>query len=227
MINFGPFTFSTHFWSLANLQRWRQAGAISLVGLGLGLSGFGLMKITQASQVPVCVSAVDELQISPPVLIEVDVAGQVKRPGRYQLAADSRVGDALDQAGGFTDQVDLSYVAQQLNLAAQLADQDKIYLPAADEKTSATQSEATATSVTGGGSLPTETSAISNSVASGEPLVSVNQATQSELEELPDIGAKRAQQIIAGRPYQNLGELVTKEILTTSLWEKVKDRLTL
>src|SRR5262249_7623694 len=48
----------------------------------------------------------------------VDVAGAVKQPGVYRLAAGARVEDALQRAGGATRRADLS----QVNRAAKLED---------------------------------------------------------------------------------------------------------
>jgi competence protein ComEA len=48
----------------------------------------------------------------------VDVAGAVRRPGLYHLAAGTRIADAVAAAGGATAKADVTLV----NLAAPLAD---------------------------------------------------------------------------------------------------------
>ena len=55
-------------------------------------------------------------------VVVVDVAGKVRRPGLYRLAAGARVNDALRAAGGALRGVDLS----TLNLAAKVADGQQI-----------------------------------------------------------------------------------------------------
>ena len=46
----------------------------------------------------------------------------------HRLPAGSRVGDAIDSAGGYSAQVDIAASAQRLNLAQRLQDGDKIQL---------------------------------------------------------------------------------------------------
>src|SRR5919197_5628139 len=55
----------------------------------------------------------------------VHVAGAVRRPGVYKLAAGSRVDDALERAGGATRRADLG----GLNLAAKLEDGRQVLVP--------------------------------------------------------------------------------------------------
>ena len=60
-----------------------------------------------------------------PAGIVVHAAGAVSRPGLYRLPRDARVADLLDAAGGPTLETDLDRV----NLAAPLADGQRLYLP--------------------------------------------------------------------------------------------------
>src|SRR4051812_30742457 len=55
----------------------------------------------------------------------VDVAGAVKHPGVFRLAAGSRVADALARAGGATRRADLT----QVNRAAKLEDGRQVLVP--------------------------------------------------------------------------------------------------
>jgi len=56
-------------------------------------------------------------------------------------------------------------------------------------------------------------------------LVDINSATSEELEALPGIGQAYAARIIKDRPYRAKNELVQKNILPQSVYEKVKDRI--
>lgn len=57
--------------------------------------------------------------------------------------------------------------------------------------------------------------------------VDINTAPQPQLEGLPGVGPARGAAIIAGRPYTDLIDLVTKKILTQAAFDGVKDRIAL
>ena len=107
--------------------------------------------------------------------IAVDVEGAVNNPGLYELAPGSRVGDAVEMAGGMTDDA----LAHGVNRAAKLEDGMQVYVPSASEETAPkvlTQPQS------------------AESVPSGK--VSLNSASASELQELPGIGPSLSQRII-------------------------------
>jgi competence protein ComEA len=114
----------------------------------------------------------------------VDVAGAVRRPGLYRLAAGTRVDDALAAAGGATARADLDAV----NRAAPLADGEQIVVPV--------RGAAAAAGATG--------------TAPGAP-VDLNSATVEQLDTLPGIGPTTAQKIVAYRQqhgaFHSLAEL--------------------
>lgn len=110
--------------------------------------------------------------------IMVHVAGSVRVPGVYEVAAGSRVIDAVTAAGGPL----VRAAVDAVNLAAPIVDGEKIYLPAVGEIVTASM----------GG---TSTAAGSASTA----LVNVNTATADQLDTLPGIGPSTAAAIIARR----------------------------
>ena len=55
--------------------------------------------------------------------------------------------------------------------------------------------------------------------------VDLNAATVDELTELPGIGKHEARRIVAGRPYHDKHDLVSKKILSTAAYEKLKDEV--
>lgn len=61
--------------------------------------------------------------------IFVHVCGAVKNPGIYRLPAGSRTGDAIEAAGGFTEDAD----TDSLNLAELLSDSQQIRAPTKGE----------------------------------------------------------------------------------------------
>ncbi len=56
--------------------------------------------------------------------------------------------------------------------------------------------------------------------------IDLNAATEEDLTELPGVGKHEAKRIIAGRPYHDKHDLVTKKIMTASAYEKLKDDVT-
>src|SRR5699024_12178226 len=55
----------------------------------------------------------------------VDLKGEVKNPGVYELSTDDRIQKVIEQAGGFTNDAD----EQQINLAQKVHDEMVIYVP--------------------------------------------------------------------------------------------------
>lgn len=63
-------------------------------------------------------------------LITVDVKGAVKSPGIYDLPVGSRVNDAVQKAGGLTEQAD----SKSLNLAQKVSDEALAHVPTKGEE---------------------------------------------------------------------------------------------
>lgn len=63
--------------------------------------------------------------------------------------------------------------------------------------------------------------------ASGDRRVDLNSATEAQLDSLPGIGPVRAKAIIAGRPYTDMKDLVTKKVLTPGVLDGIKARVAL
>jgi len=89
---------------------------------------------------------------------------------------------------------------------------------AADSK-SATPAEAKA--IDSGKAAKAAKAADKKAVAPAK-LVDINQASKAELKKLPGIGETEADKIIAGRPYLSKANLVTQNILTREVYEKLK-----
>lgn len=129
-----------------------------------------------------------------PQLLVVHVAGAVTRPGVYQLGSSARVVDAIEAAGGTTGEAD----ANRVNLAAPVADGERIYVPAIGEVTSVDLALNAHPSDTGDRTTPTG------------PL-DVNTATAGQLEQLPGIGPATAAAIVDDRdrngPFASVDDL--------------------
>ena len=117
--------------------------------------------------------------------IMVDVKGAVQSEGVYELPSTARVNDAIEAAGGFSDQAD----KKSVNLAQKLSDEAVVYVASQGENVSVVQS-ATSSSATGdSGSENTEK-------------INLNTATVADLTTISGIGEKRANDILAYRDSQ-------------------------
>ncbi len=137
----------------------------------------------------------------------IDVKGQVAKPGVYELPAGSRMQDAIQAAGGFTAEAD----SRAINLALIVVDETSLYVPATGEEIVVTTTPQTATGDAGG-------------------LININQATETELMELPGIGPSKAAAILAYR--NEVGRFKAPEELTEvtgigdKTFEQLKDLIT-
>ena len=123
----------------------------------------------------------------------VHICGAVEAPGVYELAAGSRICDALDMAGGFLDEACKEYI----NLAQILSDGQKIYIPTIDEVQEEQQAAGTASWEW---KEQNESTADSNELkSSAEGKINLNTATKEQLMTLPGIGASKAESILSYR----------------------------
>lgn len=58
------------------------------------------------------------------------------------------------------------------------------------------------------------------------PKVDINSAAKPDLVKLPGIGEAIADKIIAGRPWKKIDQLVSKKVLTASVYAKIKGLIT-
>lgn len=131
-----------------------------------------------------------EQAAQPGETLTIDVAGAVRKPGVVRLDSGARVQDALDRAGGPSDEADLS----RLNLAAPLVDGSQLVVPSANDAHAPV-----AGAYRGGGSTgyaKTEESPAPSSEGTG---VSLSLASARELESVPGIGPATAARILEYR----------------------------
>ncbi len=161
--------------------------------------------------------------------IVVDVGGAVLRPGVYTFLPGARVIDAIRKAGGFSAQIDREAVALEFNQAELLKENQKIFVPMKgvvrlDRATGVTHDQIIQAATARVNSL----SPVSGSQVSGEPnYISLNFSSQKELETLPGVGEVRAKGIIESRPYLSLEDAAERSGMTSSIFSKVKDLVTL
>ncbi len=118
--------------------------------------------------------------------IYVDVVGQVKHPGMYELAEGARLAAAVEAAGGFAKKADRASV----NQAQVLTDGQQVVVAEkqSDAGTATTQVKASSSGLS---------SSAQTSSTGGK--VNINTADASELTTLSGIGEVTAQKIIADR----------------------------
>jgi len=176
--------------------------------IGLVLSGILLLTGRPPAGNPV------ELMPSPtPAPIVVYVTGAVNRPGVYRLPLDSRLADAVLQAGGFKESAEIS----QVNLADKLNDGDQIDIPGV------TEIATPVLTIGGNGILVTATPAV------GEP-VNINTATVEQLDALPGIGLTAAKAIITYRtengPFTRVDDLIKVPGIGPETMDQIRDLVT-
>ncbi|EOT28901.1 helix-hairpin-helix domain-containing protein [Enterococcus saccharolyticus] len=142
--------------------------------------------------------------------IVVDIKGEVKKPGVYELEPGARVEEIVLLAGGFTDKAE----ERQLNLAEKLTDQQMIYVPNKEEAKD----------------LPIPTVTTASEGSSPMNIVNINTATLTELQTLTGIGPSKAQAIIDYREengnFKSIAELQEVNGFGEKTVEKLKESIT-
>ena len=194
-------------WSLA------VKGAVIAVVLLLLVAVGGLLpkKEEAVEETEVVVTTVlaekTEASTTQETVIFVDIKGAVKNPGVYQMKVGDRVKDALDAAGGLTEEAD----SQKVNLAKRLEDQMAIVVPKVGEEAEEIPAGET------------------RKEATKEGKVNINTATVEELKTLKGVGEKKAEAIIEYRKkngsFQTKEDLMKVRGIGKKLFESFQERI--
>ncbi len=137
--------------------------------------------------------------------IYVYVCGAVTNVGVYAMPEGSRIYEAVQMAGGFTEEAAVA----QINQAEVLEDEDYVYVPTKAE---------TASGTTAGN--PAGLSTKSN-------LIDLNRATKEELMTIPGVGEAKASQIIQYREehgrFKKIEDIMNISGIKEGLFEKIRD----
>jgi competence protein ComEA len=172
------------------------------ISVGLALTAIILIVAIPPHGTPIVLSP-------PPTLepIKIFITGAIHQPGLYSLPRGSRVESAITAAGGLTGNADLN----KINLAAKIADGDKITIPSVFDPTSQPLTvQATSTPI----SFP----------------IDINTASLEELDALPGIGNAKAQSIIQYREengdFQKIEDIMNVPGIGEGIYNNIKELIT-
>jgi len=148
-------------------------------------------------------------------VIKVHIVGAVLNPGVYQLKAGDRVEDAINAAGGASNEADLL----KIDLARRVVDEMQIIVP-----------ERTATPSPPQSTIPPQNTASVPIESGSNGKINVNSASAAEIDRLPGIGAVLSARIVEYRSknglYRNIEDLRKVPGINTSVIDKIKDLIT-
>lgn len=142
--------------------------------------------------------------------IVIDIKGAVQRPGVYEMRTGDRVSQAIEKAGGTSEQAD----ELQVNLAELLQDGTVVYIPKKGEEKAAQQGAGVAVKSGGGEGA----------------LVNINTATIEELQDISGVGPSKAEAIVAYREengrFQTIEDIMKVSGIGEKSFEKIKSSIT-
>lgn len=150
--------------------------------------------------------------------VVVHVIGEVNNPGVVILEEGSRIIDAINSAGGKTEEADLS----KINLAYIIEDGIQIYVPRINENLNNVE---VVSADAGEGVVSNSTISENNNVK-----VNINTANKEKLETLPGIGESTAQKIIEYREqngkFKTIEDIQNVSGIGTVKYNSLKDKIT-
>lgn len=158
--------------------------------------------------------------------VYVDIKESVKKPGVYQVPADSIVWDIVNLSGGFTKNA----YTKNINLSQKVKDEMVIYVFSKSEmskmnNTVKTDTACTTNVINYDNCITTEKNATETSTS----LVNINTASKEELMNVSGIGASKADSIIAYRiktPFSKIEDIMNVSGIGESLFDKIKKYIT-
>ena len=194
-------------WSLS--AKAAVIGGILLILVGLGGLFSKKEESMEGTTVVETTMLVEKTEVSTTqeTVIFVDIKGAVKNPGVYRMKVGDRVKDALEAAGGLTEEAD----SQKVNLAKRLEDQMVIVVPKVGEE---------AEEISAG---------VTSKEEAKEGKVNINTATVEELKTLKGVGEKKAEAIIEYRKkngsFQTKEDLMKVRGIGKKLFESFQERI--
>ena len=147
--------------------------------------------------------------------VYVYICGEVAAPGVYELSEDSRIYEAVDAAGGFTENA----ARESVNLASKVSDGMQITIYNKEE----------AASLPAGGTSAGKNSG-QDQMSGSSSLVNLNTATKEELMTLKGIGESKAEDIIRYREksggFKKIEDIMKISGIKEAGFQKIKDNIT-
>ena len=161
-------------------------------------------------------------------MIYVDVCGAVANPGVFQLAAGSRVFQAIEAAGGYLPEAALTCV----NRAGVLTDGQQLYILTQEEMERQGLDPVEMAKASDGqmnGSAGTGQNTGMTAQVQQDNRININTADEAQLTTLTGIGATRAQAIIAYReengPFSAIEDIMNVQGIKEGTFAKIKDEI--
>lgn len=154
-------------------------------------------------------------------IVIIHITGSVKNPGIVKLKEGSRIEDAIESAGGLTENADITKV----NLAYVVEDGTKIKIPSASEEDIGDEDIIDSKS---GDNIIIEENAVP--LNNSTQTININKATEKEFETLPGIGPSLASKIIEYRnqngKFESIEDIKNVNGIGDNKYEKIKDLIT-
>ena len=158
--------------------------------------------------------------------IYVDIGGAVREPQLAVLPQGSRVEDAINAAGGLTEEADIS----SINRAEFLEDGEKVFIPELVDDEDGTLSGYSGSGASNGtGSDSSESAGSVSGTAGGK--ININTADSAQLQQLSGVGPATAQKIIDYRTsngrFRTIEDIKNVSGIGDKTFEKLKDYITI
>ena len=149
--------------------------------------------------------------------VYVDISGEVKKPGVYEVSSDSRIFEVIEKAGGLTGKADTGAI----NQAELVKDGQKIVISRKGDNRNVSGSNMADTS-------SRSTGASHNGTAQGK--ININSADVNELQKIHGVGPATAEKIIKFRSsngnFRVIEDLKKVNGIGEKTFEKIKDYIT-
>lgn len=168
----------------------------------------------------------DEIITEAVETIFIDIKGEVENPGVYEMQLGDRVIDAVQMAGGFTDEA----TTDNVNLSKKLKDESVIIIPSYLKDYENVTIKNDYEIDINDDIVQSEKNESDEKIESSSNLININTASVVELMSLDGIGESKAKAIIEYRDingdFENILDIKNVSGIGESIYEKIKDYIT-